>query len=200
MPPCLLCPLGPQDKTDHHGHAQPRDRFSLLKRAGYGPQYILNYCAQKQEKGPEIKRFQDLFWLRRQDLNLRPPGYEPDELPTALLRDMHFSGGHLINGAGDRARTGTVLLPRDFKSLVSTNSTTPAGTVVNIIAEHLSAVNPFSKNFLVMVKIEKFLRLSFPHPSSSSVCQPAERSRTESEEIPTRAQFSAEPERLRWRE
>ncbi len=48
-------------------------------------------------------------------------------------------------GAGDRARTGTVLLPRDFKSLASANSATPA-TLQKLYALRPVLSRAFSQN------------------------------------------------------
>ena len=47
-------------------------------------------CSGRENKKVDATkiRYIHLIWLRRQDLNLRPPGYEPDELPSALPRDI----------------------------------------------------------------------------------------------------------------
>ena len=57
-------------------------RFALVSR-GFAGRYAKKYTGHCIIACVPI-------WLRGKDLNQRPPGYEPDELPAALPRDIQL--------------------------------------------------------------------------------------------------------------
>ena len=59
----------------------PPDHFLNARTQGFKPS--LSHSKKT------VMRLSSSIWVREEDLNLRPQGYEPCELPTALPRDIY---------------------------------------------------------------------------------------------------------------
>ncbi len=105
--PALRCPEFPRRRRARLEIPTAADKTPVLPLPpAAGGRLIPTSCARRShnpgnigvdrsrhrmKKTPILRMGVFFMWLRGKDSNQRPPGYEPDELPAALPRDIFFS-------------------------------------------------------------------------------------------------------------
>ena len=87
---CLRSPHGSDSPLDCHSLPLGRSQSSLP--SSYSPFGLITlgrWFENFYKKEKTLLKAKS-FWLRGPDLNQRPSGYEPDELPAAPPRDIQF--------------------------------------------------------------------------------------------------------------
>ena len=106
--------------------------------------------------------------MRGVDLNHRPPGYEPDELPAALPRDVHFSAA---SGTAPEVLVATrVMSPTSYQAALPRDMVPETGVEPardsshGILSPGRLPIPPLRRGGLQSLAFECSIRIPQPKP------------------------------------